>query len=148
MCAATGSELHLIHPLGFRVDEKSVRRAGLDYWHLVHVVEHTSFAEFTNSLPAQARLLFFSGKAARSFLEIAYSPGDYLVFGKESSGLSEEILEKYKEHLVGIPTLGPVRSLNLANAAALGVFEALRQTGKLAECSLQGVASGSGATSA
>lgn len=127
MCAATGCHLHLVHPLGFRVDEKAVRRAGLDYWHLVRVFEHPSWDAFCASLPAEARLFLFSGKAAKSFYEPRYQQGDYLVFGKESTGLSEHVLEAFPDNLVGIPTLGAVRSLNLANCVALGVFEALRQ---------------------
>lgn len=137
LCAATCCHLHLVHPLGFQVDEKAVRRAGLDYWHLVKVSEHDSWQAFTQSLGAEARLFFFTGKAARSFLTPSYKPGDYLVFGKESSGLSNAILEGNEEHLVAIPTLGGVRSLNLANSVALGVYEALRQTGQLDETSLE-----------
>jgi len=141
LCAATKSHLHLVHPLGFRVDEKSVRRAGLDYWHLLSVAEYESFASFQASLPEDARLFFFTGKAQRSFLEVDYRAGDYLVFGKESSGLSETLIHQAKDQLVGIPTLGPVRSLNLANCVALGVYEALRQIGALNTTQLVSLAS-------
>jgi len=137
LCAATGTHLHLVHPLGFSVDEKAVRRAGLDYWHLVQVTEHESFAKFEQSLPADARTFLFTGKTSRSFLEVSYKPGDYLVFGKESTGLSTEVLERRDKDLVAIPTLGEVRSLNLANCAALGVYEALRQTGALQKTDLK-----------
>jgi tRNA (cytidine/uridine-2'-O-)-methyltransferase len=113
------------------VDEKSVRRAGLDYWHLLSVVEHESFTSFQAGLHDDARLFFFTGKAKRSFLDVVYQTGDYLVFGKESTGLSEAIIAQAQDQLVAIPTLGPVRSLNLANCAALGVYEALRQIGAL-----------------
>lgn len=131
LCVATNSHLHLVHPLGFKVDEKSVRRAGLDYWHLLSVVEHESFTSFQASLREDARLFYFTGKASRSFLEVSYKSGDFLVFGKESTGLSEAIIAQAQDRLVAIPTLGPVRSLNLANCAALGVYEALRQIGAL-----------------
>jgi len=136
LCAATRSTLHLVHPLGFDTSEKAVRRAGLDYWHLVEVIEHHDFASFVAQLPPAPRLYLFTGKASRSFLKVNYQPNDYLVFGKESSGLSEQILEQFPDQLVAIPTLGEVRSLNLANAAALGVYEALRQLGALDEVSL------------
>lgn len=137
LCAATESVLHLVHPLGFRVDEKAVRRAGLDYWHLVRVVEHASFEEFEASLPEGARLHFFTGKAARNLYATKLEAGDYLVFGRESVGLSPAILERYSERTVAIPTLGAVRSLNLANAATLAVYEALRQNSLLDETELR-----------
>ncbi len=136
LCAATTCELHLVHPLGFRVDEKAVRRAGLDYWHLVTVHEHENWEAFKSTLTAQARLHFFTGKAERSFLQATYQPGDFFVFGKESSGLPLELLEAHQDELVAIPTLGGVRSLNLANSVALGIYEALRQTGQLDDVSL------------
>ena len=136
LCAATDSILHLIHPLGFDVSDKAVRRAGLDYWHLVQVNQHESFEAFLSSLPQDARLHLFSGKAAQSYLRVNYAPHDYLVFGKESSGLSSEILERFSDRLLGIPTLGKVRSLNLANAATLGIYEALRQLGALDDVAL------------
>lgn len=137
LCAATCCHLHLVHPLGFRVDEKAVRRAGLDYWHLVQVSEHDNWQTFKSSLDPEAQLYFFTGKAAQSFLTPRYKAGDYLIFGKESSGLSDELLQGNEERLVAIPTLGGVRSLNLANSVALGVYEALRQTGQLDDTNLE-----------
>lgn len=131
LCAATGCRLHLVHPLGFRTDEKAVRRAGLDYWHLVDVVEHASWSAFEAAQPPSARRFLFSGKATRSFLDVEFTLGDVLVFGKESTGLDEALLDRHPDQVVGIPTLGEVRSLNLANSVALGVYEALRQTGCL-----------------
>ena len=136
LCAATRCTLHLIHPLGFDVSEKAVRRAGLDYWHLVTVIEHASFADFVAHLPVNARLHLFSGKAKKSFLKAEYQAHDYLVFGKESKGLSDDILAQFNDQLVAIPTLGQVRSLNLANAVALAVYEARRQMGDLDEVEL------------
>jgi tRNA (cytidine/uridine-2'-O-)-methyltransferase len=125
--------------LGFSIDEKAVRRAGLDYWHLVRVTQHRSWTAFERTFDADCRLFLFTGKASRSFLDVSYQPGDYLVFGKESSGLPERLLTEHQNDLVGIPTLGQVRSLNLANAVALGVYEALRQTGQLEQASLRTV---------
>jgi tRNA (cytidine/uridine-2'-O-)-methyltransferase len=142
LCAATGCHLHLVHPLGFEVSEKAVRRAGLDYWHLVTIIEHASWSHFQNELEHSARCFFFTGKCNRSFLQVKYQPGDFLIFGKESTGLPSEILEEYREHLVGIPTLGAVRSLNLANSATLGVYEALRQSGALDVVELTSLDSG------
>lgn len=137
LCAATESVLHLVHPLGFRVDEKSVRRAGLDYWPLVRVVEHASFAAFEACLAPEARLHLFTGKARTNVYRAELRPGDYLVFGRESVGLPPELLERYAERTLGIPTLGAVRSLNLANAVTLVVYEALRQNALLDETELR-----------
>ncbi len=131
LCAATQATLHLVHPLGFQVDEKAVRRAGLDYWHLVKIQEHKSWNSFVQNLPLGARCFYFTGKSSRSFLDVKYQKDDYLIFGKESSGLDPEILEAHQSKLVAIPTLGNVRSLNLANSVTLGVYEVLRQIGSL-----------------
>jgi tRNA (cytidine/uridine-2'-O-)-methyltransferase len=134
LCAATRSHLHLIEPLGFRIDEHAVRRAGLDYWHLVQLSTHANYATARARIldeDAQARLWLFSGKAERSYLDAAFRPGDALVFGKESRGLSDGLLAQYPDDLLGIPTLGAVRSLNLANAVSIALYEALRQVGEL-----------------
>ena len=134
LCAATASPLHLVGKLGFRIDAHSVRRAGVDYWHLVDVRQHGNFSEFFEEFrresPAGA-LHLFSALASKSYLERAYAPGDALVFGRESVGLPGDLLAAHAESVVGIPTLGAVRSLNIANAAAIAIFEALRQTGTL-----------------
>ncbi|MBX3216347.1 MAG: tRNA (cytidine(34)-2'-O)-methyltransferase [Labilithrix sp.] len=134
--AATGSPLHLVGRLGFRIDEQSVRRAGVDYWHLVDVRTHVDFPQFVHTFEKESpsgRLFLFSALAERSYLDAGFQPGDALVFGKESVGLSEELTTKYADRLVGIPTLGAVRSLNLANAVGIALFEALRQAGALAQ---------------
>lgn len=134
LCAATRSHLHLVEPLGFRIDEQAVRRAGLDYWPLVQLATHPDYAaaraHVTRVAPG-GRHYLFTGKATRSYLEVPFRPGDSLVFGKESVGLPEALLERHADELVGIPTLGPVRSLNLANAVAIALYEALRQVGAL-----------------
>lgn len=132
--AATGSPLHLVGRLGFRIDEHSVRRAGVDYWHLVDVRTHVDFAHFVHDFETKSpnnHMHLFTAHATRSYLDASFEPGDALVFGKESVGLSEEITAKYPDRLVGIPTLGAVRSLNLANAVGIALFEALRHTGAL-----------------
>ena len=136
LCAATASRLHLVGRLGFRIDEKSVRRAGVDYWHLVEIEQHVSFLHFQNAHP-DARLRLFSAVATRSYLDEPFQPGDALVFGKESTGLDDDLLEAHRNACFGIPTLGPVRSLNLANAVGIVLFEALRQTGALANPKLE-----------
>jgi tRNA (cytidine/uridine-2'-O-)-methyltransferase len=130
LCAATCCPLHLVGPLGFRIDEKSVRRAGLDYWHLVQVQQHPSLPALeANRDPSRTWL--FTGKTTRSYLDLDFQLGDLLVFGKESVGLPEELLAARPQQCVAIPTLGPVRSLNLANSVAIALFEALRRTGCL-----------------
>jgi tRNA (cytidine/uridine-2'-O-)-methyltransferase len=134
LCAATQSRLHLIEPLGFRIDEHAVRRAGLDYWPLVDLRTHASYAAARAAIradDAQARFWLFTGKASRSYLDVGFRPGDALVFGKESVGLPAAMLAAEPEGLVGIPTLGAVRSLNLANAVSIALYEALRQIGAL-----------------
>jgi tRNA (cytidine/uridine-2'-O-)-methyltransferase len=130
-CAATGSPLHLIEPLGFRIDDRSLKRAGIDYWHLVDVHVHPSFEAFLNAHPG-VRMHFLSSQAERSYTEAAFMPGDALVFGKESVGLPRALLEQYQNQVLGIPTSGRVRSLNLSNAVAIVLFEALRANGGLA----------------
>lgn len=129
-CAATRSPLHLVGPLGFRIDAQAVRRAGLDYWPLVDLHRHDDLGGFTAAHP-DARLHLFSAGAERSFLEADFAPGDALVFGKESVGLAPELLEAWPERVWGIPMSGGVRSLNLSNAVAVVLFEALRRVGGL-----------------
>jgi tRNA (cytidine/uridine-2'-O-)-methyltransferase len=131
-CAATRSPLHLVGPLGFRIDEHAVRRAGLDYWHLVDLHTHGTLGAFCAAHPA-ARVHLFSANADRSYLDADLRPGDALVFGKESVGLAPEILARHPDRIWGIPTSGEVRSLNLSNAVAIVLYEALRRNGALAE---------------
>jgi tRNA (cytidine/uridine-2'-O-)-methyltransferase len=129
-CAATASPLHLVRPLGFRIDEHAVRRAGLDYWHLVDLHVHETFDAFRASAPDQ-RLHLFSANARESYLAADFEPGDALVFGRESVGLPEELLRAHAERVWAIPTTGAVRSLNLSNAVAIVLYEALRRAGAL-----------------
>ncbi len=129
-CAATQSILHLVEPLGFSLDERAVRRAGLDYWHLVDVRVHATFEAFEASRP-DGRLHFFSAGATRSYLEAPLVPGDCLVFGRESVGLPRDLLEAHPNSVWGIPTIGAVRSLNLSNAVSIVLYDALRRCGVL-----------------
>lgn len=139
LCAATRSRLHLVGSLGFSIDEHAVRRAGVDYWHLVDVQTHPTLkaAEHLISQQGTARSWLFSGKSGRSYLDANFQVGDRLVFGKESSGLDEQLLAQRATRTLAIPTLGDVRSLNLANAVAIALYEALRQTGALSHTELR-----------
>lgn len=137
LCAATQSHLHLCGRLGFRIDEKSVRRAGVDYWPLVSLHVHEDFGAFLAQYP-DARVRLFSANGGRSYLDADLRPGDALVFGKESVGLPASVRDLFPEAVHGIPTSGAVRSLNLASAAAIVVYEALRQSGGLANPWLEG----------
>jgi tRNA (cytidine/uridine-2'-O-)-methyltransferase len=126
MCAATGAPLHLIGRLGFRIDDRSLRRAGVDYWDAVEIHTHASLAEFEAAFTG--RIVCFSAHADRLYTEIHYQPGDCLLFGSESRGLPEEVLARHVERTVTIPMPGgKVRSLNLATAAGIALYEALRQ---------------------
>ncbi len=127
MAAALQCPLHLIEPLGFRVDEKAVRRAGLDYWHLVEMHLHPNLAAFEREHPS--RLMLFSAVGKRSCFEAAFRPGDALVFGRESVGLPLPLLEAHQETTYALPTIGGVRSLNLANTVAVVLYEVYRQLG-------------------
>lgn len=131
LAAATCSPLHLVGKLGFQIDERAVRRAGLDYWPLVELHQHVDVAAFSGAYP-DARRVLFSARAEASYLEARFHPGDALVFGRETTGLDEALLEAHAGAVYGIPTLGAVRSLNLANSVSIVLYEALRQVGALA----------------
>lgn len=125
-CAATGSVLHLIRPLGFDISDKAVKRAGLDYWHLVDVRVYENLDDFF-AKNAVSCLRLFSTKAPRSYTEASYPDGCFLFFGKETKGLPEDFLAAHYDDCVRIPIRAEARSLNLSNSVAVGVFEALRQ---------------------
>ncbi len=125
-CAATGCRLHLIRPLGFDISEKAVRRAGLDYWDKVEVFDYESLADFFAQNDVR-QMWCLSTKAPRCYTEAAYADDCYLFFGKETRGLPEDFLEAHRESCVKIPMREEARSLNLSNAVAITVFEALRQ---------------------
>lgn len=135
LAAATGCPLHLVGALGFRIDSHAVRRAGLDYWEHVELHQHRTLEEAERNLSQSAggvgRSYLFSGRSQKSFLDVEFRHGDRLIFGKESVGLDDALLDARPEDVVGIPMLGPVRSLNLANAVSIALYEALRQLGVL-----------------
>ena len=126
LCAATGIELHLVKPLGFSVDDKYLKRAGLDYWHLVKVHYHENFAE-VQAMYKGHTFHYCTTKAPRAHSEVAFGEGDMLVFGKETAGIPEEILKENWESCVRIPMVDGARSLNLSNSVAIVAYEALRQ---------------------
>ena len=125
-CAATGCDLHLVKPLGFEISDKYLKRAGLDYWHLVHVHIYENLDELFAKYP-NGRFYYFTTKARKRHSDAEYKAGDFLVFGKETKGLDEELLLSNPDECVRIPMIGEARSLNLSNAAAVAVYEALRQ---------------------
>jgi len=125
-CAATGAKLHLIKPLGFELSDKYLKRAGLDYWHMMEYEVHENWGEFCEKYPG-ARMHFASTKAPRSYCEAAYGEDDFLVFGRETKGLPEGMLKENYEACVRIPMKEDARSLNLSNSVAVVLYEALRQ---------------------
>jgi tRNA (cytidine/uridine-2'-O-)-methyltransferase len=127
-CMATGSALHLIEPLGFRLGEKELRRAGLDYWQDISVSAYANFTDFKERNP-EAKIWMASTKARNVYTDVKYSPDDFIMFGKESAGIPEEILIDYEEASIRIPMLPATRSLNLSNSVAVIIYEALRQNG-------------------
>jgi len=129
-CAATGSKLHLVKPLGFQITDKYLKRAGLDYWDKLEIYEHDSFKEFLKKYsPEDNNMFFVSTKAQNCYSDIDYSKFDeiYLLFGKETKGLPEDILRQYINNTVRIPMRDEIRSLNLSNSVAILVYEVLRQ---------------------
>lgn len=127
-CAATGSKLHIVKPMGFSIDDKKLKRAGLDYWHLLGVQYYENLAEFFEQT-AGGRYFYATTKAPKDYCQAEFQDGDYILFGKETKGLPEELLYADRERCIRIPMISEARSLNLSNAAAIVVYEALRQTG-------------------
>lgn len=127
-CAATGSMLHLIKPLGFSLEDKYLKRAGLDYWRMMQYRVYENFDELLNRYPG-ARMHFLSTKAPRSYTEANYQPDDFLVFGCETRGLPESLLQKVYDRCIRIPMVPEARSLNLSNSVAIVLYEALRNNG-------------------
>lgn len=125
-CVATGTRLHLIEPLGFRLNEKEIKRAGMDYWADLDVTVYDNFEDFLERNPG-AKLYMATTKAVNVYTEAHYESDCYLMFGKESAGIPEEILMHHKENCIRIPMMGGIRSLNLANSVAVVLYEALRQ---------------------
>lgn len=135
-CVATNTRLHLIEPLGFKLNEKSLKRAGMDYWSDLDVTTYIDFRDFQEKNP-EARVYMASTKAAKVYTEVQYEPDCYIMFGKESAGIPEEILVGHKENCVRIPMVGDIRSLNLGNSVSVILYEALRQN-QFAGMSLEG----------
>lgn len=125
-CVATGTRLHLIEPLGFQLTEKAIKRAGMDYWSQLDVTRYCDFQDFLERNPG-ARIYMATTKAKKMYTQVQYEPDCYLMFGKESAGIPEEILVKHQDTCVRIPMIGETRSLNLSNSVAIMLYEALRQ---------------------
>ena len=125
-CVATGSTLHLIEPLGFRLNERDLKRAGMDYWDKLDVRRYINFEDFLVKNP-NAKIWMATTKAKHVYTEVEYGPDDYIMFGKESAGIPEEILVDYEDTCVRIPMLDEIRSLNLSNSVSIMLYEALRQ---------------------
>ncbi len=128
LCAATGATLHLVKPLGFSIDDKQLKRAGLDYWHLLDIFVYENFEDFEEKNPVGTRYLATT-KGGRGYTDLSYDPGGYLLFGKETKGLAPEILARYPDTTFRLPMRAEARSLNLSNSVAVVVYETLRQWG-------------------
>lgn len=125
-CVATGTKLHLIEPLGFSLSEKSIKRSGMDYWKDLDVTTYVNFEDFLNRNP-NAKIYMATTKSKQTYTQVSYEPDCYIMFGKESAGIPEEVLVDYEETAIRIPMIGEIRSLNLSNSAAIVLYEALRQ---------------------
>jgi len=130
LCLATGATLHLVDPLGFEITHAKLKRAGLDYWEHLKVVRHSSLEDFLKTIPRDAPKVFLSKKAGHTVFEHRFRPGEYLIFGKETMGLPDWVLNQYPTETTRIPMYDArVRSLNLANSVSIVVYEAIRQLG-------------------
>ena len=127
-CAVTGTTLHLVEPLGFSLDERHLKRAGLDYWEYLQLVMHPNLEAFLSSADPQ-KMWFLTTKGTSSYADASFNPDDYLLFGKETAGLPAWLLNKYPERCLRIPMGEQIRSLNLSNSVAIVLYEALRQQG-------------------
>lgn len=127
-CAATGARLHIVKPMGFEIDDKKLKRAGLDYWYLLDLTYYENINDFFERNKG-GNFFFFTTKAQRTHSDVSYTDKSYLIFGKETKGLPEELLLEHPEECVRIPMIDEARSLNLSNAVAIGTYEALRQMG-------------------
>jgi tRNA (cytidine/uridine-2'-O-)-methyltransferase len=125
-CAATGTRLHIVEPMGFRIDDKKLKRAGLDYWHLLDITYYKDTADFFEK-NKDGNFFFFTTKALKAHTDVTYTDKSFLFFGKETKGLPEELLLQHRDECVRIPMIDDARSLNLSNSVAIGVYEALRQ---------------------
>ncbi len=138
VCAATRSTLHLIEPFGFQLDDKTLLRAGMDYWQHVTWSRWPDWQTFAACLKPEARLWFIESNGPQSYAEVSYQPDDYLIFGRETAGIPKLLLEQYPDRWIRIPMMNPLsRSLNLSNCAALVLYEALRQQNFVGEIPIQ-----------
>lgn len=130
LCAATSSRLHLVHPLGFKIDDSKLKRAGLDYWHLLDITEYENWDKFysANFNQTKSNFWFLSTRGEKNIWDVEFNPGDYLIFGSETRGLDEKIINSYMENTVSIPMNGKTRSVNLATSVGIVLYEALRQS--------------------
>jgi tRNA (cytidine/uridine-2'-O-)-methyltransferase len=126
-CVALNTKLHLVAPLGFKITDRNLKRAGLDYWQHLWWTQHTNFESWENQVPDPSRVFYFSTKAKKSLYDAQFKIGDWLVFGRETKGLPPELLRRNEGQTLQIPQLGPVRSLNMATAVAIALYEAFRQ---------------------
>ena len=127
-CAATGARLHIVEPMGFKPDDKQLKRAGLDYWHLLDITYYKNLDDFFEK-NSGGNFYFFTTKGRTGYSDVSYPDNAYIFFGKETKGLPEELLLKYPETSVRVPMIGDARSLNLSNTVALAAYEVLRQWG-------------------
>jgi len=127
LCVATGATLHLVRPLGFAINDRTLKRAGLDYWEHLSLVYHDSLEMFLSYAQGK-RLWFATTKTSRRYIDVNFQEDDFLIFGKETAGLPADLLAAHAESMITIPQWGPVRSLNLSNSVAIVLYEAMRQT--------------------
>jgi tRNA (cytidine/uridine-2'-O-)-methyltransferase len=128
-CAATGAHLHLIHPLGFSTEDRYLKRAGLDYWHAVTIRHYDNFDHFVREQNGAGRFYFVETWGETLYTDVRYRDGDYIILGKETSGLPRELTDQYPDNVIRIPMGGATRSINLSNCAAIVLYEAFRQIG-------------------
>lgn len=128
LCAATSTKLHLVHPLGFKITDKELKRAGLDYWHLLDVQEYENWNIFVETPRRGVSTWFISTRGERNIWDVEFNAGDFLIFGSETKGLNEEILNENKDNVISIPMNGLTRSLNLSTSVGIVLYEAIRQT--------------------
>jgi tRNA (cytidine/uridine-2'-O-)-methyltransferase len=126
-CVGLWSKLHLVGPLGFSIDDKQLKRAGLDYWQHLELQYHKNWSAFADTLPEESRLFFFETGGSKTLFEAQFQPNDYLIFGRETKGISSDILSQYRDRIYEIPFPGEIRSFNLANTVAMVMCEGFRQ---------------------
>jgi tRNA (cytidine/uridine-2'-O-)-methyltransferase len=126
-CVGTRSNLHIVGETGFKITDRNLKRAGLDYWQHLWWTQHSTMDEWMAQVPDPSRVFYFSTKATQTYFDVAYRPGDWLTFGKETKGLDEDLLRRNSDRVIKIPQIGKVRSLNVATAVAIALYEAIRQ---------------------